>query len=135
MKYTPVMFSLSAQLASRREVYQYKVSNKMLTCRWLTVVSVVLLCWPPLSQGAQVCPLCQEVDCVEELAEHDCPPGHHLQEKVMFGCCPACVKYLDYAQPCPGLLWLEDTSNEVALVYGEVSEFDDMSHWPDSLVG
>ena len=72
---------------------------------------------------------------VEELAEHDCPPGHHLQEKVMFGCCPACVKYLDYAQPCPGLLWLEDTSNEVALVYGEVSEFDDMSHWPDSLVG
>ena len=102
------MTHLASQTLKKAKRFRFKqcistciLCTNTLLCAWY-VPGVVLLCGPPLSQGAQVCPLCQEVDCVEELAEHDCPPGHLLQEKVMFGCCPACVKYLDYAQPCPG---------------------------------
>ena len=81
------------------------------------------------------CPPCGEVRCVEDLQAEDCPEGH-LVDQVMFGCCPACVKYLEYGQPCPGVLWLEeDETLDVSLAYGDTAEADyDLEHWPDSLV-
>ena len=30
-------------------------------------------------------------------------PNDEKQENKLFGCCPACVAYLEYAQPCVGV--------------------------------
>ena len=101
----------------------------------LSGLLVLWLVW--VSVAAQVCPPCEEVECVEELTQYDCPDGHHLVDHVIFGCCPACVKYLDYSQPCPGVLWLDDDEDftDDSIVYGEKVDGDDILHWPDSLVG
>ena len=102
----------------------------------LAVLATCLLLFltPALSSP---CPACETVRCVEELEEQDCPPGFYLQDNVMFGCCPACVKYLEYSQACPGVLWLgEDQTTDVSLAYRETAETDhDLDHWPDSLIG
>ena len=106
----------------------------MLRCGWQVVVVVVMLLSPCRTELQ--CPSCEQVLCVEELAQSDCPQGLHLQENVMFGCCPACVEYLEYGQPCPGVQW-EDGNPliDLYLVYGEPTETDSLFHWPNSLVG
>ena len=44
-----------------------------------------------------VCPDCDLVDCLAELEQEMCPEGYTLTENMAFGgCCPACVKYMDF---------------------------------------
>ena len=31
--------------------------------------------------------------CGEDLSQEDCPDGTHLAQNILFGCCPACIKY------------------------------------------
>ena len=37
-----------------------------------------------------------QVMCVEELDQDDCPEGLYLQDNMMLGCCPACVRNDDF---------------------------------------
>ena len=103
----------------------------MLSVSLLVSVVPALAQWPALSS---LCPPCEKVRCVEDLEDQDCPEGHYLVDNIMFGCCPACVKYLEYSQPCPGVLWLDnDAWLDVSVTYGE-TQAEDLGHWPDSLI-
>merc|ERR1712130_102882 len=63
--------------------------------------------WPnadPEKCDAQpVCPDCEKVVCEGDIQPGDCPKGTFFEAKKLFGCCPACVAYLEYAEPCVGL--------------------------------
>ena len=39
-----------------------------------------------------ICSNTAQVTCVEELDQDDCPDGFYLQDNMMLGCCPACVR-------------------------------------------
>merc|ERR1711971_1280446 len=63
--------------------------------------------WPdadPVCDAQPVCPNCDKVVCEGDILPSDCPKGTFFEAKKLFGCCPACVAYLEYAQPCVGLI-------------------------------
>ena len=51
--------------------------------------------WSP-DCGLPACPDCDLITCVENLDQDDCPDGFYLQDKMMLGCCPACVRKDDF---------------------------------------
>lgn len=65
------------------------------------ILLLLLTKWPDFcdSQG-QACPSCQQVDCFPTLLPQDCPEDTLYLPDVVYGCCPACVKYLDYHDIC-----------------------------------
>merc|ERR1719341_2056579 len=61
--------------------------------------------WPhadPVCDPQPVCPDCNKVVCEGDIQPSDCPKGTFFEANKFFGCCPACVAYLLYAQPCVG---------------------------------
>ena len=60
--------------------------------------------------------------------QDDCPEGSYLEENRMLGCCPACVRYQEYADTCPGLDW----DNGDIIVHGDNAGTID--EWPTSLI-
>ena len=68
----------------------------------LLAPSVFGILWPQCDSDVStcdnpVCPDCDLVDCFPELEQEMCPEGYALTEGFSFGgCCPACVKYMDY---------------------------------------
>ena len=63
--------------------------------------------------------------------------GHHLEAGLLYGCCPACVRYLEYGAACPGVFWRSgDTGEveEVAVMYGGDTAAS-LEQWPDTLIG
>ena len=91
--------------------------------------------WPNWSPecGQPACPTCENILCVEDLTEDDCPEGSFLTENKIFGCCPACVKYREYGEICPGVDWKDDSNKAtpVGLMFGEDIS-SDLSTYPDS---
>jgi len=72
------------------------------------------------SSGAgDLCPDCSKVKCGLELVEDDCPPGTVLTPNMLFGCCPACVKYLDFGEPCPGIFSKGNYQNPFYISWGQ----------------
>ena len=47
-----------------------------------------------------VCPDCTLVDCFPTLEPRDCPQNTIYMQNILWGCCPACVKFLDYNDIC-----------------------------------
>ena len=94
--------------------------------------------WTPEECGLPVCPDCDLVTCVEDLKQSDCPEGTYLQQDKLLGCCPACVRFLEYGDTCPGLTWTRaaggDTAEPGNIVFGEDSS-DSRSEWPNSFIG
>ena len=63
--------------------------------------------------------------------------GYHLEAGLLYGCCPACVRYLEYGAACPGVFWRSgDTGEveEVAVMYGGDTAAS-LEQWPDTLIG
>eukprot|EP00092_Neocalanus_flemingeri_P017848 GFUD01019312.1.p1 GENE.GFUD01019312.1~~GFUD01019312.1.p1 ORF type:complete len:616 (-),score=163.54 GFUD01019312.1:35-1882(-) len=97
--------------------------------------------WPDWTPdcGQPACPDCRQIRCVEELSQDDCPGGTFLADKKMFGCCPACVKYQDYGQICPGVDWentgnvFDGTANPTSISYGDDSS-GDLTSYPDTFI-
>lgn len=56
--------------------------------------------WPQCEQDESCanefpyCPDCSLVDCLPHFGPADCPKGSEFVENVLWGCCPACVRYL-----------------------------------------
>ena len=50
--------------------------------------------------NTETCPSCQKVDCFPVFEPTDCPENTIFQDNVIWGCCPACVSYLDFDDTC-----------------------------------
>ena len=40
------------------------------------------------------------VDCHPTFEKRDCPEDTIYMQNILWGCCPACVKYLEYGETC-----------------------------------
>ena len=63
--------------------------------RLLVSLSIVSCC-----TGHENCPDCETVQCYPAFDKSDCPDGYMFRPNVIFGCCPACVKYLELGDSC-----------------------------------
>jgi len=67
------------------------------------------------------CPDCSKIRCESDLQEADCPDDTILAPNALFGCCTACVKYLEYGSPCPGLYTEEPGVENITMKWKEYS--------------
>jgi hypothetical protein len=59
--------------------------------------------WPQCEAdtcGGQICPDCSLIDCHPKFEANDCPEDSVYIDDIIWGCCPACVKYLDQGDQC-----------------------------------
>ena len=119
LKYLPLLFSLTIGLSFSD------------TCVWPDT-------WTAEECGLPVCPDCSLVTCVEDLKQSDCPEGTYLQQDKLLGCCPACVRFLEYGDTCPGLTWTRGVDSDTAqagnIVYGDDTSGSG-NEWPSSFTG
>ena len=89
----------------------------------------------------ETCPSCQWVDCFPAFEPGDCPENTIFQNNVIWGCCPACISYLDFGETCvfddevEKLVQTEELAcpdAEVGLVCPETSEIRYLKNDPIS---
>jgi len=75
-------------------------------------------------EAQPVCPDCEAVVCKKDIQPDDCPRGTFYEADKLFGCCPACVQYLSYAEPCVGVV------DQVLNYKGDVSKSNHQDDFP-----
>ena len=53
-----------------------------------------------MAEVEDTCPQCDMLDCHPTFEARGCPDDTMFEENVIWGCCPACVKYLDFDEIC-----------------------------------
>ena len=115
------------------------ISLRVLSLSLLVGSSVSSSCvWPDWSAeecSLPVCPDCSLVTCGQDLLQSQCPEGSILESGQLYGCCPACVKYLEYSDLCPGVSWSRDGDSVTAdnIVFGDDLS-PGLSEWPDKYI-
>merc|ERR1712235_104519 len=77
-----------------------RVNAAEISCNWPD--------WGP-ECGLPACPDSDKVTCVEDLKQDDYPDGYFLEQNIILGVCPACVRYKEYGDECPGINWTGDS--------------------------
>lgn len=75
---------------------KYNMTRKALFLLLFSITLFVTKC----QQEMGFCPACHLVDCFPTFEPGDCPEDTLYQPTMLHGCCPACVKYLDYGETC-----------------------------------
>lgn len=108
-----------------------------LHCCFLLLIYLLTVEGADWSSVEAKCPDCEKIKCMDELVEEDCPTGTRLIQNVMFGCCPACLKYLRHGEACPGFFGTDTPKlkyKEFWSTHGDGLSQEATAYYPDEYI-